>query len=96
MSSAGEGKGLGSTHYHECFSQIEKDLNRTFDFQKQTKQLFEHVLKRIANHFPVMGYTQGVNFVVGYLLMVGYDDNDAFWMFSHLAMSKRSLLLGLY
>lgn len=43
-----------------------------------------------------MGYTQGVNFVVGYLLLSGYDANDAFWLFVHLVMNRRFLLLGLY
>jgi len=43
-----------------------------------------------------MGYTQGVNFVVGYLLLSGYDPNDAFWLFIHLVMNRRFLLLGLY
>ena len=43
-----------------------------------------------------MGYTQGVNFVVGYLLILGYNERDAFWMFAHLAMNKNHLLLGLY
>ena len=82
--------------YHECFPQIEKDLNRTFDFQFNTKQVFEKILKKIANHFPAMGYTQGVNFVVGYLLILGYSEEDTFWMFIHLATSQRYLLLGLY
>ena len=43
-----------------------------------------------------MGYTQGVNFVVGYLLLSGYDANDAFWLFVHMVMNRRFLLLGLY
>ena len=43
-----------------------------------------------------MGYTQGVNFVVGYLLLVGYSEVDTFWMFCHLAINKRYLILGLY
>lgn len=43
-----------------------------------------------------MGYTQGVNFVVGYLLILGYESTDAFWLFVHLAMNRRYLLLGLY
>ena len=43
-----------------------------------------------------MGYTQGVNFVVGYLLLMGYSEADTFWMFAHLAMNKNYLLLGLY
>lgn len=31
------------------------------------------VLKRISNHFPTMGYTQGINFIVGYLLIIGFS-----------------------
>lgn len=86
----------GVTQYHSCFQQIEKDLNRTFSFQQHTQLAFENVLKRIANHFPSMGYTQGVNFVVGYLLLQGYSEADTFWMFAHMAMNKHFLLLGLY
>jgi len=43
-----------------------------------------------------MGYTQGVNFVVGYLLILGYSESDTFWMFVHLAINRKYLLLGLY
>lgn len=43
-----------------------------------------------------MGYTQGVNFVVGYLLVAGYSEEDAFWLFSHLSLHPRFLVLGLY
>lgn len=28
------------TSYHECFRQIEKDLNRTFDFREEKKVKF--------------------------------------------------------
>lgn len=58
---------------HPCFTQIEKDLDRTFEFKEGKKTILEKVLKRISNHFPSMGYTQGVNFVVGYLLIAGYS-----------------------
>lgn len=43
-----------------------------------------------------MGYTQGVNFVVGYLLVLGYSESDTFWMFVHLALNKRNMILGFY
>lgn len=59
--------------YHECFIQIEKDLDRTFSLTGGRKQDFENVLKRIANFFPKMGYTQGINFVVGFLIIAGYS-----------------------
>ena len=84
------------TSYHECFNQIEKDLSRTFDFQADKRLKFEQILKRISNYFPSMGYTQGVNFVVGYLLLLGYSESDTFWLFVHLAQSRRYLILGLY
>jgi hypothetical protein len=54
------------------------------------------VLKRIANHFPKMGYTQGINFMVSYLTLVGYSEKDCFEMFVHLATNKKYMLLGLY
>ncbi len=43
-----------------------------------------------------MGYTQGINFIVGYLLMVGFEEFDVFWMFVHIAINRRYLLLGLF
>lgn len=54
------------------------------------------ILKRISNHFPLMGYTQGINFVVGYLLIAGFSESDAFWLFIHMAINRRYMLLGLY
>lgn len=81
---------------HKVFVQIEKDIERTFPSIPFDKKSFERILKRISNHFPTMGYTQGINFVVGYLLIVGYSEMDAFWMFAHLALNRRYLMLGLY
>lgn len=60
---------------HYCFGQIEKDLDRTFALPQFKRDVFEMTLKRIANHFPIMGYTQGINFIVGYLLIAGFSEN---------------------
>jgi hypothetical protein len=43
-----------------------------------------------------MGYTQGINFIIGYLLIIGYSEMDTFWLFVHMAINRRYLLLGLY
>ncbi len=43
-----------------------------------------------------MGYTQGINFIVCYLLIIGYSEADSFWIFTHIAINKRYMLLGLY
>ena len=54
------------------------------------------VLKKVSNHFPVMGYTQGINFIIGYLLIIGYSENDAFWIFIHISLNRRYMFLGLF
>ena len=59
--------------HHNCFDQIDKDLHRTFNLPEQKRKMFENVLKRIANHFPKTGYTQGMNFIIGYLILIGYS-----------------------
>lgn len=43
-----------------------------------------------------MGYTQGINFIVGYLLIIGYSERDTFWLFIHMAINRRYMMLGLY
>lgn len=84
--------------FHDCFVQIDKDISRTFDVSigLGRRREFESVLKRIANHFPKMGYTQGINFIVSYLFILGYSEHDCFALFVHLATNRRYLLLGLY
>lgn len=81
---------------HACFAQIEKDLDRTFQLPAHQREAFARILRRISNHFPAMGYTQGINFIVGYLLIIGYSEFDAFWMFTHIALNRRYMLLGLF
>lgn len=86
---------------HPCFSQIEKDLQRTFPTEKffQSEEgikVFQRLLKRLALYFPSVGYTQGINFIVGYLLVLGFSEEETFWMTVHMAMSPRFLLLGFF
>jgi hypothetical protein len=35
---------------------------------------FEALLKKFALYFPKVGYTQGLNFLAGYILIAGFDD----------------------
>ena len=86
---------------HPCFPQIEKDLQRTFPTEKffQTQEgiaTFQRLLKRLALYFPSVGYTQGINFIVGYLLVLEFTEEETFWMVVHMAMSPRFLLLGFF
>ena len=47
-------------------------------------------------YFPTTGYTQGVNYIAGYLMLAGFSDNECFWLFVHLAISPKYMLLGLF
>lgn len=85
---------------------IRKDVSRTFPeeiffavssygFIGQT-QLF-NVLKAISLYFPNIGYCQGMNFVVGFILLVnGGKELEAFWFFVSLARSHEYMLMGLF
>jgi len=47
------------------------------------------VLKALAAYFPHFKYTQGMNFIVGFFLLLnGGNEEEAFWMFVALAMNK--------
>ena len=64
---------------HPSFDQISKDIARTFpeeQFFMDPVNLarFETLLKKFALYFPKVGYTQGLNFLSGYLLLAGFSD----------------------
>lgn len=64
----------GKRRDHPVFTQIAKDIDRTFPGhpflnEPENKRSFEWVLQKFALYFPKMGYTQGINFIAGYLLV---------------------------
>lgn len=95
-------KSLSSPHEH----QIKKDMNRTFphepffaskkcDYIGQT-QLF-NTLKAVSLYFPNTGYVQGMNFIMGFLLMLsGGNEREAFWAFVTLFRDHRYLMMGFF
>ncbi len=52
-----------------------------------------NVLKAYSNWDPHLGYCQGMNFIVGFLLMY-VDQEDAFWML--LTIMQHFKMVGLY
>lgn len=67
---------LGSIQ-KSVFKQIDKDVKRTYpnsDFYNDVDNIdaFSRILKNIANYFPESGYTQGINFIVGFLQQCGF------------------------
>lgn len=83
-------------YFHESYRQIEKDSGRVHLVPQIKQDLFEKVLKKIANHFPESGYSLGINYIIGYFLLVGMSEIDSFWMFVHLALNERFLGLGFF
>lgn len=86
---------------HSCFSQIKKDTARSFPnnpffYSKANMERFEALLKKFAIYFPKVGYTQGLNFLAGYILIAGFDDENAFKILVRLALNDKLMLLGLY
>eukprot|EP01055_Gregarina_sp_Pseudo9_P000223 Gregarina_sp_Pseudo_9__222@NODE_1143_length_1841_cov_14_137625_g1070_i0_p1_GENE_NODE_1143_length_1841_cov_14_137625_g1070_i0NODE_1143_length_1841_cov_14_137625_g1070_i0_p1_ORF_typecomplete_len563_score96_11RabGAPTBC/PF00566_18/7_3e44Adeno_E3B/PF03376_14/0_18_NODE_1143_length_1841_cov_14_137625_g1070_i01271815 len=91
-------------------SLIDIDLNRTFPeiplFDIKVQKSLHAILNAYANFAPHVGYCQGMNFVMGFILLVSdfAPDEESFWFFVIL-MSKYQLhgffregfpLLGLY
>lgn len=85
---------------------IKNDVHRSFPREKYfaspkydligQRQLF-NVLKAISLYLPNVGYCQGLNFVVGFLLLVnGGNEIEAFWAFVTIARDPRFLMMGFF
>ena len=55
------------------------------------------VLKATSNYFPTLGYCQGMNFVLGLLILVsGGNEIEVFWAFRALVQNPEFLIIGLF
>lgn len=55
------------------------------------------VLKAISLDFPDIGYSQGMNYLIGFLLITsGGNEKESFWIFKSMAENKKFLIKGLY
>ncbi len=66
-----------------CFHQIELDLNRTFTElevaeSEQYIQPLRNILQTYVKRNPIVGYCQGMNFIVGRMLKY-MSEEEAFW-----------------
>ena len=43
-----------------------------------------------------MGYTQGLNFLAGYILIAGFDNDTAFKILVRMALNDKLMVIGLY
>lgn len=75
-----------------CFQQIELDLCRTFqdDEFEHDKGLLESMRKVLCAYVkrnPMIGYCQGMNFIMARLMKHSSSEEDAFWTFTMLLES---------
>lgn len=92
--------------YSKSTADIRKDVHRTFpeetyfsgeDYGKIGQNQLCNVLKALSIYFPSIGYCQGMNFIVGFLLLInGGDELEAFWMFVALARNPDFLMMGFF
>ncbi|XP_061743411.1 growth hormone-regulated TBC protein 1-A-like isoform X2 [Nerophis ophidion] len=83
---------LAAQHDAKVVESISTDLNRTFpdniQFQKTSKTCLQkalyNVLRAYAQHNPTVGYCQGMNFIVGFLLIITKDEEKSFWLMDAL------------
>jgi len=65
----------------KCIDVIEKDLKRTF-MLKETNIKYEHKLRKIliafSNFDPQIGYTQGMNYIAGFILRQYFEYQTKF------------------
>lgn len=82
---------------HATLNQINLDLNRTYPshpfYSEKYGRIGQHVLSKAlrayAMYNPDVGYTQSINFVIGFFLIVnGGRDQEAFWQF--VAISNKN------
>ena len=87
-------------------SVIRKDLHRTFPNEPYFASMKHgnigqdhlfNTLKAVSIYFPNIGYLQGMNFVMGFMLLLnGGDEVEAFWMFVTLARDHRYFMMGFF
>ncbi|EAR86990.2 rab-GTPase-TBC domain protein (macronuclear) [Tetrahymena thermophila SB210] len=89
--------------YENNMYQIVKDITRTFPEIKffEDKQMGQDQLKRTlmatSNLFRKVGYCQGMNFIMGMLLLVsGGDESSVFDCFISLSFRPEYMLVGLF
>lgn len=91
----------------EVLEQIDKDFHRTFPSEKYfTEKInevhvghrsFRRVAKALAMYFPKSGYVQGMNFVLGFVLLAsGSNEEESFWFLVSLFRRRRYGFCSLY
>ncbi|KAJ9467786.1 GTPase-activating protein GYP2 [Diplonema papillatum] len=85
----------------ETLSLIERDVTRTFPQHPLFKtgdgpQLLTRVLVAYASFDPKLGYTQGMAFTAGLLILSGMGEEDSFWCMVSLSLGEKWGMRGVW
>ncbi|XP_062258058.1 growth hormone-regulated TBC protein 1-A-like [Platichthys flesus] len=83
---------LAAEHDPKLKETIQTDINRTFPnnvlFQSKAEpglqRALYNVLLAYGHHNQTVGYCQGMNFIVGYLIIITKDEEKSFWLMDAL------------
>ncbi len=53
---------------------------------KHNLDKFEKILRKFALYFPKLGYTQGLNFLAGFLMVSGCEEEESFNLLAKLML----------
>lgn len=54
------------------------------------------MLIKLASYIPHVGYTQGMNYVAGFFILCGFEEEEVFWLLVHLFITKDFLMIGMF
>jgi hypothetical protein len=75
-------KTLKTEEYPEYYHKVvEADVRRTLEEKSEENQeKLSNILRTIAKRNPFVGYCQGMNFIVNFLVIMRFEEEEAFWI----------------
>ena len=73
---------LKHSQYPEYYSKIiEADVRRTLELKSsENHKKLSNILRSLAKRNPYLGYCQGMNFVVNFLVIMQFEEEQCFWI----------------
>lgn len=65
-------------YYHKV---VEADVRRTLEEKSEENQeKLSNVLRSLAKRNPFIGYCQGMNFIINFLVIMRFEEEEIFWL----------------
>jgi hypothetical protein len=73
---------LKVSEYPEYFHKVvEADVRRTLEEKSEENQeRLSNILRTVAKRNPFIGYCQGMNFIINFLVIMRFEEEEAFWI----------------